>query len=94
MSFESNRRLTIDNDIKHCFLLPGEAKFKYAPENSITKDIYNTKIADQPDVSDLGGPKGMIEVLKSGEAIYSGDLETVFALDGYPCSVTDIKGLR
>ena len=76
------------------FITTGEAKLKYAPEGSILKQIFDTKISGQQDVSDLGGPKGMMEVLAAGEAVYSGDLETVLALDGYPCSVTDIKGIR
>ncbi len=72
----------------------GEARFKYAPENSVKKEIFQTKITGHPGISELGGPTKSMEVVKSGQSVYSGDLETILVLDDYPCFVTDIQGMR
>ena len=73
-----------------------EDKFKYAPNGSTLKNIYDEKIAVIPDHEQTGaiGPKGSIDKVISGGYIIYGSFEVFQRSTDYPCNIIDIKSFQ
>ncbi len=71
-----------------------ENNFKLAQPGTTLFEIYKQKVKNFPSYQDVGGLQPTLDLIKKGEAIYGGDLETLMAMDDYPCSIIDVKPVR
>ncbi len=71
-----------------------ENVFKFAPQGSLFKEVYNRKLLGKPRFHDYDGLEDVLERVKDGKAMYFTGTDAMMIRADYPCAMTDNKKIR
>ncbi len=71
-----------------------EQVFMFAPEGSLFREIFNQKLNGKKRFHDYGDFEGVMDAVKSGDAMFYYNLLGVMKRNDYPCEILDVKEVR